>query len=159
MDQQDNHNQPVEAKRRKDRAKLIFLAVIALAVILVYMSQQSGAELPNWPGDLSAALAKAGQEDRKVLVFFAGSPPSATARRMSRTTLDKNRKQIRQGKFIQVLLQVTKTDDLAKRYNISALPTFLLLDAQGNELNRRVGFVGQGKFSIGFLDCSDVKKP
>jgi len=157
MDQQDNHNQAVEAKPRKDRGKLIFLAVIAVAVILVYMSQQSGAELPDWPDDLPTALAKAGQEDRKVLVFFAGSPPSANARRMSTTTLGKNSKHIKRGKFITVLIQIKKTDDLAKRYSVSKFPTFLLLDAEGKVLNRRAGFVGEVAFRNGFLDCSDVK--
>ena len=159
MDQQDNHNQAVEAKCRKDRGKLIFLVVIAVAVILVYMSQQSGAELPDWPGDLSAALTKAKQEDRKVLVFFADSPPSTNDRRMSTMTLYNNRKHIERGKFIRVLVQVKKTDDPAKQYGISDFPTFLLLDAQGKELNRRVGFVGELAFRNGFLDCSEVKKP
>jgi len=157
MDQQDNHNQAVEAKPRKDRGKLIFLAVIAVAVILVYMSQQSGAELPDWPEDLPKALAQARQEDRKVLVFFAGNPPSANARRMSTTTLSKKSGEIKRGKFITVLIQIKKTDDLAKHYGIKNFPTFLLLDAQGKELNRRVGFVGQEAFIRGFLDCSDVK--
>jgi len=156
MDQKDNHDQPVEAKRRKDRGKLIFLTVIAVAVILVYISQRSGAELPNWPGDLPAALAKAVKADKKVLVFFAGSPPSATARWMSRTTLYKNNAYIRE-KFVSVLVQVKLTDEPAKSYNISRFPTFLVLDARGKELNRRVGKVGQTQFRDGFLDCSDVK--
>ena len=159
MDQQDNHNQPVETKRRKDRGKLIFLAVIAVAIILVYVSQRSGAELPNWPGDLPAALAQARQEDRKVLVFFAGNPPSTNARRMSTMTLSKNGRQIKRRKLITVLIQVKKIDELVKRYSIKKFPTFLLLDAQGKELNRRIGFVGHGDFSIGFLDCSKVKGP
>ncbi len=158
MDQQDNRDQPVDTKRRKDRGKLIFLAVIVVAVVLVYMSQQSGAELPNWPGDLSKALAKAKREDKKVLVFFAGSPPSTIARQMSTTTLSKNNAHIR-DKFIAVLVQTKLSDDLAKRYNVSILPTFLLLDAQGKELNRRVGFVGEVAFRNGFLDCSEVPKP
>ena len=156
MDQQDNHDKAVEAKRRRDKGKLIFLSLIAAAVILVYISQQSGVELPNWPGDLSAALVQARQGDRKVLVFFADSPPSTTARNMSTTTLKMNDKHITEDKFIKVLIQVAKTDEPAKRYNVKDFPTFLLLDAQGKVLNRRVGFVGEVAFRIGFLDCSEV---
>jgi hypothetical protein len=158
MDQQDNRDQSTDAKRRKDKAKLIFLAVTAVAVILIYVSQRSGSELPNWPGDLPTALVQARQEDRRVLVFFAGSPPSTNARRMSTMTLSKNGKHIKEGKFIKVLVQIKKTDELAKRYKISGLPTFLLLDAQGKELNRRVGFVGQEPFRTEFLDCEKVEK-
>jgi len=158
MDQQDNHDQSTDAKRRKARAKLIFLVIIAVAVVLVYISQQSDVVLPNWPGDLPAALVQARQEDRRVLVFFAGSPPSTNARLMSTMTLSKNGKHIKEGKFIKVLVQIKKTDELAKRYKISGLPTFLLLDAQGKELNRRVGFVGQEPFRTEFLDCGTVEK-
>ncbi len=159
MDQQDNSNQQDKAKSRKDKGKLVFLVIIAVAVALVYMSQQSGAELPKWSDDLPKALAQAKQEDRKVLVFFAGKPPSNDARLMSTKTLKMNAKQIEKGKFIKVLIQIAKTDELAKRYDIKTLPTFLLLDAQGVELNRRVGFVGQVPFAKGFLDCSEVQKP
>jgi len=94
-----------------------------------------------------------------VLVFFASKQPSGDARRMSTTTLGKNAKNIARGKFIKVLIQLKKTDELAKRYKISTLPTFLVLDAEGKELNRRVGRVGEAPFTNGFLDCSEVEKP
>jgi thioredoxin-related protein len=156
MDQQDNHDQATAAKRRKDKGKLIFLAIVAVAVVLVYGFQRSGAELPNWPGDLSAGLVQAKQEERKVLVFFADSPPSTTARKMSTTTLKMNKKHIKRRKLITVLLQVKKSDELAKRYSIRKFPTFLLLDAQGKELNRRVGSVGAVPFRNEFLDGTKV---
>jgi hypothetical protein len=157
MDQQDNNDQAAAAKRRKDKGKFIFLAIISVVVILVYISQQSGVELPDWPGDLSAGLAQAKQEERKVLVFFASSPPSEDARSMSTATLRKNAKHIKSGKFITLLIQGKKTDEQFKRYNVTALPTFLLLDSEGKVLNRRVRFVGEVPFNKGFLDCSDVQ--
>lgn len=159
QDHQDHQDQPGQTGRGKDRGKFIFLAIIVVAVFLVYISQRSGAELPKWPGDLAAALSKAEKEDRKILVFFAGYPPSTDAREMSRMTLVQNSKHIKDRKLITVLIQLKKTDDMAKRYKISDLPTFLLLDPKGKELNRRVGFVGQAPFSLEFLDCSKVQKP
>ena len=159
MDQKDTIDQPDQSKSRKDRAKFIFLAVIAVAVVLVYISQQSGAELPDWPGDLPSALAKAKTEDRKVLVFFASDPASTTARDMSTRTLSKNSKHIAKRKLITVLIQCATGDELARKYGVRSLPTFLLLDAQGQELNRRMGFVGQVPFVSEFLDCQKVQKP
>ncbi|MDP6047691.1 MAG: hypothetical protein QGG25_18920, partial [Phycisphaerae bacterium] len=94
MDQLDTKDAPIEKKKARDRGKLIFLGVFILAVILVYITQQSGAALPDWPGDLQAALTKAKKEDRKVLVFFADKRPSTTARNMSTRTLKKNGKHI-----------------------------------------------------------------
>ena len=158
MDQQDTTDKPT-GKQRPDKGKMIFLGVIILAVVLVYISQQSGAELPDWPDDLPAALAKARQEDRKVLVFFAGSPPSENARSMSTRTLAKNGRHISSRKLIKVLIQLKTSDELARRYNVRKLPTFVLLDSQGAELNRRVGFVGEVSFREDFLDCQRVEKP
>ena len=157
MNQQASNDQPVGAKPRMDRGKLIFLVIIASAMIAVYLSQQSGAELPAWPGDLQAALKQAKQEDRRVLLFLAGNPPSQNARNMSTKTLRKNTGKIESEKFITVLIQGKKTDELFKRYNVLMLPTFLLLDAEGKVLNRRVGFVGEMPFKQGFLGCTELK--
>jgi hypothetical protein len=157
MDQQDNQDQAAGAKRRKDRGKLIFGAVIAVVVILVYIFQLGGG-LPDWPDDLSGALIRAKQENRNVLIFFAGDPPSTNAQDMSRTTLQKNAAKITDGKFIKLLIKIKKTDELAERYKIKRLPTFLLLDPQGKELDRRSKFVGQADFGK-FLNCSKVEKP
>jgi thioredoxin-related protein len=159
MNQQGDPSHSSETKRRKDKGKLVFLIIIAVAIALVYLSQQSGAELPDWPGDLTQALAQAKQEDRRVLVFFASKSPSANARQISRRTLTKSAKQIERGKFIKVFIQVRKTDELVKRYGIPDLPAFLILDPQGKELNRRIGFIGAAAFRTGFLYCTEVQKP
>ncbi len=156
MDQLDTKDAPIEKKKARDRGKLIFLGVFILAVILVYITQQSGAALSDWPGDLQAALTKAKKEDRKVLVFFADKRPSTTARNMSTRTLKKNGKHISNRKLITVLLKVDKTGESAQRYRIRTLPTFILLDSEGKELNRRVGFVGEVSFRNDFLDCGKV---
>ena len=159
MDQQDSKDQSGGTKQRIDRGKLIFGIVIAVAVVAVYFFQRSGAELPEWPGDLPAALAQAEKEDRQVLVFFAADSPSATARDMSTKTLRHNAKNIKTRKLICVLVRVKQDEELIKRYKISRkkLPVFLLLDSKGKELNRRSGFVGQTNFSGQFLDCKAVQ--
>jgi thioredoxin-related protein len=90
-------------------------------------------------------------------VFFVSSPPSTIARKMSTKTLRKNAKHIKSAKIITLLIQGKKTDELFKRYKVTVLPTFLLLDSEGKVLNRRVRFVGEVPFNKGFLDCSDVQ--
>jgi len=159
MNQQDDSSQPSAPQQRTARGKMIFLAVVAVAVVVIYISQQSGVELPDWPGDVDKALAQGKSEDRRILLFFAGKSPSEEARWMSRKTLAKNRSRIKKDKLICVLVRGGRNTETAKRYKVSALPTFILLDPQGNELNRRIGRVGEVAFRDGFLDCSDVKKP
>ena len=160
MAQQDDQAASSHRKATHRKGKLIFIGAIAVVALVVYMTQRSGSELPNWPGNLQAALEKAKQEHRKVLVFFAANPPSTTARRMAKMTLPKNAAAIRKGRFITVLVRTeSPRSDLARRYKLKRLPTFLLLDAAGVELNRRVGFVGEVPFRKGFLDCSEVRVP
>lgn len=159
MDNQDKQDQPVEAKPKRDKGKMVFLAVAIVAVVLVYISQQSGSELPDWSDDLPAALAQAEKEKRGVLVFFVGDPPSANGRWMATSTLPKNAKKIAELKLLKVLLQVNMKDERIKQYKITRLPAFLLLNSQGEELNRREGRVGEVPFKKQFLDRGTVEKP
>ena len=49
--------------------------------------------------------------------------------------------------------------DLAKRYKLTKLPTMVILDANGKELNRREGFIGEVEFRRGFLDLTKIEAP
>ena len=49
--------------------------------------------------------------------------------------------------------------ELADKYHIVRLPTILLLDTDGKELNRRTGFVGELDVRNGFLNLAVVEKP
>jgi len=159
MNQQDDPNRQAAQKRRGDRGKMIFLVIIVVAVAVIYWSQQSDVGLPKWPGDVDKALAEGKAENRRILLFFAGKPPSETARRMSRKTLKHNRARLRKDKIICVLVRAKRDGDLAKKYKVSEFPTFILLDNLGKELNRRVGFIGEVAFRDSFLDCTKVQKP
>jgi len=149
---------------RSDRlVKVGFLLAAAIAAGLVYWFFQTGETfLKSWPIDLDDTLARAKQTDRKVLAFFVSDPPSAAALRLSKTTLAKksNEQAIRDGKFIRV--RVVTDDlkgDLARRYKLTMLPAMIVLDANGKELNRREGFIGEVDFRHGLLDLTKIEAP
>jgi len=151
--------------RRPDRwVKVGFLLAAAVTAVLVYLYIQTGKTiLKSWQTDLDAALRSAKQEDRRSLVLFLASPPGETARRLASTTLKKahNRKAIADGKFVRVkvALDTALDSDTARRYRIRKLPSMLILDPNGVEINRREGMIGEVPFRQGFLDCSQVAKP
>ncbi|HUS90373.1 MAG TPA: hypothetical protein VM695_00940 [Phycisphaerae bacterium] len=153
-------------KRKTDhRAKLLFLAVIVAVMAVVYVTTQRGQSLlaDTWGNDLEQTLRRATREKRKVLAFFTASPPGQVAERLATTTLRKepNPQNIAAGRFlcVHVTVPTDLSDAASKRFGIYELPTMLLLDANGQELNRRVGMIGQLPFSHGFLDCAEIQKP
>jgi len=163
--------EPTDAggKRRPKRAadmrgKLVFFVVaVVLAGVVYWYLQQGRAILRDWPDDLGKALHQARAEDRKVLAFFISSSPGETTSRMARTTLRKshNQRAIATGGFLRVKVSLDPSlkSDTARRYRIAKLPTMLVLDADGKELNRREGMIGEVPFRSGFLDCTEVVEP
>ena len=82
---------------------------------------------------------------------------------MNEITLGKkeNKKALIDGKFIltKVVVPPSLDDAFAREHQIGKLPTWLLLDSKGDELNRREGYIGEIEFRKGFLDCQMVVKP
>ena len=138
----------------------IIVAVVISAVIWKY--RQTETFLKDWPEDLNAALADANQTNRRVLAVFISNPPNAEAVENAEYALakPKNKQAIQDGKFARVKVTVNSLDsDLARRYKLTHLPTMLILDAKGGELNRREGVVGEVPFLHGFLDLTDIEAP
>ncbi len=149
-------------KSRRDRGiKLAFLVVTVVLVVLVYVKQRSGLNLPGWGDDLSAALAQAAAENRPVLAFFVSSPPDQVSRELTKNTLPKNAEAIRKGRFIKVVVKVGSVakSEPARRLGVTFLPTMLVIGADGLEKNRREGFIGEVEFRNGFLDGGEVIRP
>jgi len=146
------------------RVRLGFLAVlIALGAGVYFLLQRGKTVLKSWPADLDTVLSQARAEDRKVVAIFLSSPPSEMTRRMAATTLRKphNQRAIAEGRFlrVKVTLPTSLKSALARRYKIRKLPTTLVLDPGGRELNRREGMIGEVPFREEFLSCTNVVKP
>lgn len=160
MNEKTAVKQTVTSKRGRKHL-ILFVCIIIIAVAFVQYLQRRGPRLEGWTDRLDAALNQGRRENRPLLVFFMGSVPGATARRLAGGTLEKsaNREAIADGRFIKVKVMLSSASELAGRYKITELPTMVLLSPEGNELNRRSGFIGEVPFRRGFLDCKDVRKP
>ncbi len=163
MDEQEAAAPQSDQAPKKDRwVKLIFLAVALAGIVVIWMRQRQGQTL-DWGENLTTALELAREKKKKVLVFFTSDPPGEEARWNIKGTLAKksNLEAIEEHKCIpvKIALDTALESTTAKRYRIQALPTMLLLDSDGKELNRRVGKIGETEFRNGFLDLAKIEKP
>jgi len=146
--------------------KLAFLAVAVLGFATVYFYLQKADPLPvgDWielPDPAEAVKLAAVNGHRRIVILFAGSPRSQECERLVTITLKVNKNNIQAAGVLPVYIKVARrlNSDMAKRYKLKRLPTTLLLDATGKELNRRQGYIGQGDFDEGFLNLGRIEKP
>lgn len=153
---------PAAGPSKGDRkVKLIFLAVAIVAAGIIYWMQKGAPEITgNWPSDLPKVLEQAKKENRKVMALFTESTPGEDEREMAKGTLSKaaNRQALEEGKFLCARVNVPSlSSDEARKYAIQKLPTWIVMDSDGHELNRRVGVIGEMEFRNGFLNCKIVQ--
>ena len=101
----------------------------------------------------SEALVAASQEGKQVFIDFY-TDWCGPCKRMSRETFPKESVGEYMNKhFVNLKINAEKGEgvELAKKYNITAYPTFVVLDAKGNECGRCLGFRDADAF-IGELD-------
>ena len=156
MNEQNVTEPGPDKKHQRDRkTRLVFLVALVAVAVAIYLLQRSSDEfgrLEGWGDNLQSALKQAENEDRRVIAFFMNDKPGENARWMAKLTLMKshNRKAVKDGGYVCVKVRLAgglKSAE-AKRYKLTALPTLLMLGADGNELKdgRREGRVGEMVF-------------
>jgi thiol-disulfide isomerase/thioredoxin len=114
----------------------------------------------NWSTDFSRTLAQARADDKMVLLDFTGSDWCPWCIKFDHDVLSTDQfAAYAQNKLELVLVDFPRSKpqdgaikqanrELAKRYNVSGYPTFVLVNYSGNELGRQVGYAegGPGAF-------------
>ena len=92
----------------------------------------------SWGTNLEKAMQVAKQANKPILVMFSATwcPPCNDMKKEVLT-----QPQIRQqlAAWVPVYLDEAKEPDLVKRFKIEAFPTFVMLNNQGNEMDRFMG--------------------
>jgi hypothetical protein len=98
-------------------------------------------------------MTEAKEQKRPVILLIDAPTGSQAVRQMANITLSRkhNRQALKEGRYIAVT--VPWTDRIAEQFNVQStqLPTTILLDPNGQELRRRVGFIGEVPFRKQFL--------
>jgi len=106
----------------------------------------------DWGTDYKAALAQAKSQNKLVLLDFTGSDWCGYCKLLDKEVLSQPSFKDFAGKnYIAVTLDYPhgtaqsdtvkqQNDALAKQYNIEGFPTLIVLDADGKEIGRQVGY-------------------
>jgi len=113
--------------------------------------QLRAAEL-SWSTDVPQAVAKAKAEDKLVLLDFTGSDWCGWCIKFKNEALDTKEFQDYAGKDL-VLVELdyphkkeqsaelkAANKALAEKYNVTGFPTFVVLNKEGKEIGRQVGY-------------------
>lgn len=107
-----------------------------------------------WKTDLPKALEQAKSEKKMVLIDFTGSDWCPPCKNLHKTVLlSEDFAKFAKDNLVLVELDFPKTKpqsdelkaankDLSKKYAIRGYPTIIVLDAEGKELFRKVGYSG-----------------
>jgi Thiol:disulfide interchange protein len=129
--------------------KKITLTLLACCVAFVLNAAEG-----EWTTDLPKALQKAKAENKLVFLDFTGSDWCPPCKALHKNILT-SKEFVSYAKTNLVLVEVDfprskpQTKELkaanaalSKRFNIQGYPTVIVLDAQGKELKREIGFSG-----------------
>jgi thiol:disulfide interchange protein len=133
--------------RRVWRAGIAGAVVTALAVALMPGARAGeGAAKKHgpiaWTESLAVAQKRAAKEKKVVLADF-WAEWCVPCKKMLATTYKEKEVVARAKKFIPALIDFDKNKEVAKKYNIEALPTLLFLDAKGNVLVRSTAYLNK----------------
>jgi thioredoxin-related protein len=110
----------------------------------------------GWKTDYTAALAEAAKENKMVLLDFTGSDWCGWCIKLQKDTFSKSEfKKFAQESLVLVELDFPRgktqsdelkkqNEELAEKFGVQGFPTLVLLDPQGKEATRNVGYLQGG---------------
>jgi protein disulfide-isomerase len=160
----------------KKPSVFIFLAALALsAVPFADLAADGGSGAASaeatWSTDFAASLKQARAENKRILIDFSGSDWCYWCQKMDADVLSKQEFKDYAAKHLVLVLADRPRDKtlppeteaqnrkLARKFDIDGFPTFIVLDKDGNELDRRSGYVRGGPENfIRFLKVTERKE-
>jgi len=143
-------------KSKSDRwIKIAFLVLLIAGAAGIYLFQQRALSISGWGSDLAAALAQAQAENRKIVAIFVADPPSQIARTIGGEVVTRpdNRQAVEEGEFLPVVVSLDGglEHPYAQTYQLTQLPTLMVIFPDGTERNRFEGRIGEIEFRSQFL--------
>jgi thiol-disulfide isomerase/thioredoxin len=121
------------------------MKTILFIVFLMQLVNAQGAPVVNWSTNLTAALTQNAAPRRPVLAYFTASW-CGPCKLMARTTFTNDSVLHALSRVEAVSLDIDLFPDLARQYQVSAVPTFVVFIPGGSEVMRMTGFLGPSEF-------------
>jgi thiol:disulfide interchange protein DsbD len=153
---------PPRARTRQQNTALVVVAVFAVLLIGAIAYSQNAAAGGSAPGkatgaaanaaadgwiwnDPDAALARAKAEDKPILIDFWASWCVWCKKMDDETYPDARVKKALSG-YVLLKIDVDRMPDLQKQFQADGLPTTVVVDKNGKEIKRAVGFQAPDRF-------------
>jgi hypothetical protein len=134
-------------KAARDRwIKIGFAAVTVFAAMAIWrLRQVNPTVLPGWEQDLAAARKTAREANRPILLVFVSQPRPGDDSDLTLKSLDKSAKRIAEGGFVRAKAPIPADLNAspARDFGVKKIPAVLILGADGNEIRRREGRIGE----------------
>jgi thioredoxin-related protein len=150
-------------RERREMKTLRYLPLILVAFCLTALPALAN----GWGDHYKEALATAAKENKKVLLDFTGSDWCGWCIRLKKETFDQSEFKNYADKNL-ILVEVDfpngktlppevkkQNDALQEQYHIEGFPTLILLDPQGKEITKNVGYLPGGP--KGFINWVNSK--
>ena len=124
--------------RRRGVSWKILMIFIVAALIGALVEWRRPPELVKWRDNLAAARTESGATGKPLLLYFTADW-CGPCHQMSRTTWADARVNAALDAYVPVKVDVDASPDLAKRFDVSAVPRLVLLDPAGNAVASREG--------------------
>lgn len=121
---------------------VVFLVVMGISAVWKVFEP---AERVQWVADLEPSLVQAKQGGRPVMAYFTATW-CGPCQSLKRTLWADADVEAALRKRSAVKIDIDAHPELARRYSVEAVPTFILLDSDGNAITRREGTMGKTEF-------------
>ncbi len=132
---------------RKNPARVWMILFVGLALLaLVSVARlNSGRDRIPWRSDFSAAQRESAMTHRPIFLDFTASWCGPCQSLKTSTWADSG-VAAALGGYVPVSVDLDANPELAKQYHVSAIPMFVVLDAQGNSIKSSLGYLEPDQF-------------
>ena len=135
----------VQTDRTSSVSRWALAALVACTLIVFFTSSGTGSPPAGWSDNPQTALSEASETSRRVVMGFylPGCSPCVA---MEHEVLPARPVREALSGFVPVLVNAISNPQLADRYQVEVTPTYIITDAQGNLLAKRVGYQSVDEF-------------
>ena len=114
-------------------------------------NQASFGATAHWQTDFDRAKKQAIAESKPLVAMFTASWCGPCRRMKSTTLVDRAVRQVLRSHFVTVMVDTDRNPGLTRQYNITGMPTIVVIDPASGKTDRVRGYQGRSQF-LSFLN-------
>jgi len=133
---------------------VLLVGVLAVGAIYLYSQRPAGPSAVDWRKDYERGMAEAQQSGQRVLLAFKARwcPP---CKQMDRDVFTQKAAANALADFVPIQIDVDDERRIADRFDVTELPTFIVLTSEGKPLTHQTGGMVLEEF-VAFLASTET---